>query len=380
MHEKPFTEINGSGKHANWNIAYVKPDGKIKNLFNYSEKDSDMDKKIYKLYILIQLMAGLRYHKLYLSAIACPGNEVRLGGHEAPPRIFSVFLGSALSNMLDGKQPPAVKNLRELVSALSYDVNQENTDRNRTSPFAYTGRVFEFRALGSTQNASFPMAVIGATMAAEIKEVIKLLDSGKKIDDIIELYTKETQTVRFEGDGYSKEWKEEASKRGLHVNEKFVDLYKFLDTEQEVFVKVGACSPEENSARAQIYKTNYMEEVLIEVDTLMYIARRNVIPHAYNYLQTTIAIRGAVLDSYTKDISDKMENVITAINHLEKNKSSKSDCLNGCQELREEVLHVSETVTKLMAALPNNPKFPDQSEFLDLWFKYHTILSNFHIL
>ena len=189
-------------------------------------------------------MAGLRYHKLYLSAIACPGNEVRLGGHEAPPRIFSVFLGSALSNMLDGKEPPAVKNLRDIVGTISYDVNQENTDRNRTSPFAYTGRVFEFRALGSTQNASFPMAVIGATMAAEIQEVIKLLDSGKSLDDVIAHYNKETKVVRFEGDGYSKEWKEEAKKRGLHVNEKFVDLYKFLDTEQEVFTKVGACTEE----------------------------------------------------------------------------------------------------------------------------------------
>ena len=106
-------------------------------------------------------------------------------------------MGSALSNLLDGKEPPAVENLRDLVNALSYDVNQENTDRNRTSPFAYTGRVFEFRALGSSQNASFPMAVIGATMAAEIQEVIKLLDSGKKLDEIIELYTKETRVVRF---------------------------------------------------------------------------------------------------------------------------------------------------------------------------------------
>jgi len=109
-----------------------------------------------------------------------------------------------------------------------------------------------------------------------------------------------------------------------------------------------------------------MDEVLIEVDTLMYIARRNVIPHAYNYLQTTVAIKGAVLDSYTKDITTKMESVITAINNLEKNKSQKADSLNGCQELREEVAKVSEVVTTLMAALPNNPKFPDQSEFLDL--------------
>lgn len=335
-------------------------------MFKYSEKDSEYEKKIYKLYILIQLMAGLRYHKLYLSAIACPGNEVRLGGHEAPPRIFSVFLGSALSNMLDGKEPPKVQNLRDLVNALSYDVMQENTDRNRTSPFAYTGRVFEFRALGSTQNASFPMAVIGATMAAEIQEVIKLLDSGKSLDDIIAFYNKETKVVRFEGDGYSKEWKEEAKKRGLHVNEKFVDLYKFLDSEQEVFTKVGACSPEENEARAEIYKSNYMGEVLIEVDTLIYIARRNVLPHAFEYLKTVSSVPGVVLEGYGNDIKQKIEKVVSNINQLEKNKSAKSESLNGCQELREEVAKVSEDVTALMASLPNNPKFPDQSEFLDL--------------
>lgn len=145
----------------------------------------------YKLFILIQLMAVLKNHKLYLSAIAIPpGNEIRLGGHEAPPRIFSVFCGTALSNLLDGKEPPKVENLRDLVPSLCYDANQENTDRNRTSPFAYTGRVFEFRALGSTQNAAFPMAVIAATMAAEVKEVVKLLESGRRIEDIISQYQK----------------------------------------------------------------------------------------------------------------------------------------------------------------------------------------------
>lgn len=188
FHEKPFNHINGSGKHANYNFAYIKKDGTIKNVFKQSDSDTELDTKIYKLFMLIQIMAVLKYEKLYMAAIATPGNEVRLGGHEAPPRIFSVFLGDAVSNMFEGKAPPTINNLRDKVNTLNFDVYQENSDRNRTSPFAYTGRVFEFRALGSTQNAAFPMAVIAATMAGEVAEVSKLLDNGKSVDDIIKSY------------------------------------------------------------------------------------------------------------------------------------------------------------------------------------------------
>lgn len=111
------------------------------------------------------MKAVQKNHKLYLTAIATPGNEIRLGGHEAPPRIISVFLGTALSNLLDGKEQKVEKNLRELISYLNFDVKQENTDRNRTSPYAYTGNRFEFRALGSSQNPSYAMAVVAATVA-----------------------------------------------------------------------------------------------------------------------------------------------------------------------------------------------------------------------
>jgi glutamine synthetase len=221
LHEKPFTALNGSGKHGNWSLNYVKKDGSIQNLFKHSKNDTPKEVETYKLFILIQLMAVLKYHRLYLASVAIPGNEIRLGGHEAPPRIFSVFLGEALSSMLDGKEPPAAKNLRDIIPTLCYDAYQENTDRNRTSPFAYTGRLFEFRALGSSQNAAFPMAVVAATMTAEVKETIKLLESGKSVKEIIAIYQKETQKIRFEGNGYSEEWKEEAKRRGLYVNEKF---------------------------------------------------------------------------------------------------------------------------------------------------------------
>jgi glutamine synthetase len=127
---------------------------------------------------LLSLKAVLKYHRLYLTAIATPGNEIRLGGHEAPPRIISVFLGTALSNLLDGKETSPHRNLREVISHLNFDVYQENTDRNRTSPYAYTGNRFEFRALGSSQNPSYAMAVISVTLAQEIQEATERIAKG----------------------------------------------------------------------------------------------------------------------------------------------------------------------------------------------------------
>jgi len=152
-------------------------------------------------------MALLRNHKLFLSAIATPGNEIRLGGHEAPPRIFSVFLGTTLSNFLDGKDAPARNNLRETITHLNYNIRQENTDRNRTSPYAYTGNRFEFRSVGSSQNASFAMAVIAATLTKEINLVIDRLQKGESVASIIKDLTVQSKAIRFEGNGYSEEWK-----------------------------------------------------------------------------------------------------------------------------------------------------------------------------
>ncbi len=115
---------------------------------------------------MIQVMAVQKYDKLYMASIANPGNEVRLGHREAPPRIFSVCLGETLTNLLEGKPAPKATNLRDTVRTINFDAITEGSDRNRTSPFAHTGKVFEFRGLGSSQNAAYPMAVIAATMAA----------------------------------------------------------------------------------------------------------------------------------------------------------------------------------------------------------------------
>ena len=131
-----------------------------------------------------------------------------MGGHEAPPRIISAYLGQAVSADVDGKPAPVRKNLRSELFFLEEDILQEDTDRNRTSPFAYTGHKFEFRALGASQNAAWPMAVICATLAKEFIEAEKKIKEGYTIDKLIEELLVSTQSVRFEDDGYSHEWGE----------------------------------------------------------------------------------------------------------------------------------------------------------------------------
>lgn len=167
FHEKPFIRHNGSGKHCNWSLNYVGEDGFLYNLFGNPKKEEG--KKLFRLFILIQLLAIYNHSKLYLSAVGVCGNELRLGGHEAPPRIISVFLGDTVSAIVDGVPTKQRGNLKDELPNLPYDLLQEDTDRNRTSPYAYTGNKFEFRAVGSSQNVCFPMAVIAASMADAIK-------------------------------------------------------------------------------------------------------------------------------------------------------------------------------------------------------------------
>ena len=183
LHEKPFIEINGSGKHANWSLGYVDDDGKVKNLFSVPSKEED--KLLFQLFVLITLTALKKHNSLYFGSVAPPGNEVRLGGHEAPPRIISAFLGEAVNAIIDEVPLKPRKNLRTVLPFLEDDIYQEDSDRNRTSAFPYTGHKFEFRALGSSQNPAWPMAIICATLAKEMMVVEEKLKKGVSLKEII---------------------------------------------------------------------------------------------------------------------------------------------------------------------------------------------------
>ena len=204
FHEKPFANMNGSGKHHNWSLNYIDNAGKLVDLFSVPRDPKKID--LFRLMILIQLKAIKDHTKLYLSSVASCGNEKRLGGHEAPPRILSVFLGEAVSKIIDGCELDERHNLREDIPNMTYDLLQEDTDRNRTSPYAFVGNKFEYRAVGSSQNPSFPMAVIAATLAKVMDSVITDMNNGVSLEAILKKLTEETRNVRFDGNGYSPDW------------------------------------------------------------------------------------------------------------------------------------------------------------------------------
>jgi len=162
---------------------------------------------------------------------------------------------------------------------------QEDTDRNRTSPYAYTGHKFEFRALGASQNPAFPMSVIAATMAKECKLATERLKSGVKLDDLLIELREQTREVRFEDDGYSHEWAVEAVKRGLYVPERFTDVYDKLQEALEVFVEVGACSKKEIAAKTEVTREGYIKTVDMEYRAFLSLARQQIIPRAFKYVQ-----------------------------------------------------------------------------------------------
>jgi glutamine synthetase len=223
LHEKPFAGVNGSGKHNNWSLATQKGE-------NLLEPGKTPHQNLRFLAVLCTVLKAVHDHADALRVgIASPGNDHRLGANEAPPAILSVFLGETLSSILDKLESgrefegPADEAILSLgVSKLAV-VARDNTDRNRTSPFAFTGNKFEFRAVGSSANTSFPATFLNTAAADAFNKLSdrlekKLANSKNRDAAILELIReviKETKAIRFEGNGYSEEWRKEAEKRGL---------------------------------------------------------------------------------------------------------------------------------------------------------------------
>jgi len=225
MHEKPYAGINGSGKHNNWSLM---TDTGVNLLSPGKNPKSNMQ---FLVFLVSTVKAVHDYADLIRATIVSAGNEHRLGGDEAPPVIMSVFLGQYLSNMLDEleekvgskKMTPSEKTELKLNVGKIPEIMMDNTDRNRTSPFAFTGNRFEFRAVGSTANCGSPMTVLNSAVAKQLiefkKEVDELIEKGVKKDEaifqMIRKYIVESKKIRFEGNGYGEEWRIEAEKRGL---------------------------------------------------------------------------------------------------------------------------------------------------------------------
>ncbi|MBB6459437.1 glutamine synthetase III family protein [Flammeovirga kamogawensis] len=291
LHEKPFAGLNGSGKHNNWSLIT----NKGRNLF-------DPEGSLYFLTFLVNTVKAVhKYADLLRASIASAGNDHRLGANEAPPAIMSVFLGSSLTAFLDevAKTGKLVFNegddqYIELGLDKIPGLKLDTTDRNRTSPFAFTGNKFEFRAVGSTQNTATPMTVLNLIVAEQLtnfKESVDAAIAGGKdkeaaIRDVLVQYIKESEAIRFEGDGYSQEWVEEAESRGLsNVKDTPRALDFFISKEaKEIFAKQGVFTEREIEARHDVWSEIYSTKIDIESKTMEELVLNKVLPASASYV------------------------------------------------------------------------------------------------
>lgn len=293
LHEKPFEELNGSGKHCNWSIA---TDTGI-NLLDPTESPEN---NLHFLVLLVAILHAVHEHSSLLRAsIGSASNDHRLGGHEAPPAIISVYLGDALEAFLENIEKHGVHKsssnrskynlgIRELP-----DLRKDNTDRNRTSPFAFTGNKFEFRAVGSAQNPAKPVSVLNAIVATSLNEMMDAIEKklgGKRpknraelveiVIPVVRKYLKGSKTIRFSGDNYSDAWVKEAKKRGLPNLEKSVDAFNALKSKSTLKAFEGVLNQHELESRYEIMSENYALTVNIEANLMLDLFKSHILPAA----------------------------------------------------------------------------------------------------
>ena len=299
MHEKPFAGINGSGKHCNWSMSIASNSEELNGL-NLLKPGKTPHQNIRFLVFLAAILRGVHKHSGLLRAgIATSGNEHRLGANEAPPAIISVFMGEMLTRVIEeivaGRTSgSAAQQMIKLGVERLPEVQRDNTDRNRTSPFAFTGSKFEFRAVGSSASIAFPVCLVNVAVADAIQEItVELraeLKKTKKIDDavlkVVKRFFKESTPVRFEGNNYSAEWVVEAEKRGLPNLRRSPEALKQLITRQSrsAFTKTGVLTSAELDSRYHVRVERYVKDMLIEMHTMREMIDTLVIPGSYGYL------------------------------------------------------------------------------------------------
>jgi glutamine synthetase len=339
LHEKPFAGINGSGKHNNWSLS---TDTGVNLL---SPGKTPKTNLMFLTFFINTIKAVYEYADLLRAAIASANNDHRLGANEAPPAIISVFLGEQLSAVLDelervsdGTLSPEEKTELKLnVVGKIPEILLDNTDRNRTSPFAFTGNKFEFRAVGSSANCAKPMMVLNTIVSQQLREfkaeVDALMENKKmKKDDaifnVLREYIKSSKKIRFEGDGYSEDWVKEAKKRGLNNFKTTPEALKAQISKKaiELFAAHSVMNKVEIEARYEIELEEYIKKVQIEGRILGDIATNHVVPTAIAYQNTLIHNVQGMKDIFGKDYltyaGQQLEHVKAISNHINTIKSN----------------------------------------------------------
>lgn len=299
FHEKPFAGVNGSGKHNNWSMSVSQGNEEIQGI-NLLDPGKTPHQNLRFLLFLMATLKGVNKHAgLMRASIASSGNDHRLGANEAPPAIISVFLGNMLDNMLNEIEKNTHKDLNyaEVVIKLGVSrlptVMKDNTDRNRTSPFAFTGNKFEFRAVGASASCSLPVTLLNCAVADGIEEITASLEqnikTSKSIEEaifvVVKDVIKETKAIRFEGNGYSDEWVVDAEKRGLpHLKTTPEALHQIVSAKSiKLMTGLNVFSEEEIKSRFHVRIEIYNKKLLIEAETMQRMVETQILPAAYLY-------------------------------------------------------------------------------------------------
>lgn len=366
FHEKPFEGLNGSGKHCNWSLI---TDTGI-NLFQPTS--SARENLMFLTFFITTIKAVSEHANLLRASIASSGNDYRLGDNEAPPAIMSVFIGSTLTKVLDNLENSGEINLEKgenLYMKLGIDqipeIILDNTDRNRTSPFAFTGNKFEFRAVGSDANVSSPMLKLNLIIADQLtdfhKRVTKLMEDGEErrlaIIQVLREYVKSSKKIRFEGDGYSEDWIKEATKRKLnHIRDTPRALdFTIDDKATKLFTRHKIFSDVEMEARHEIKLENYIKKVQIDSRMMGDLAQNHIIPTAINY-QNKLIQNANGLDDLGLDSSEIKKTIqevskhISSVRRLVDDMIEERKRINKIEDVRERSLeycdHVKEKYFK----------------------------------
>ncbi len=329
FHEKPFKGVNGSGKHNNWSMA---TDTGV-NLLGPGK--TPMSNLQFLTFFINTIKAVYNNEELMRASIATATNDHRLGANEAPPAIISVFIGEQLTKVLaelegvsSGKLSPEEKtDLKLNVVGKIPDVLLDNTDRNRTSPFAFTGNKFEFRAVGSSANCANAMTIVNTIVAKQLKDFKKEVDAlidekDMKKDDaifnVLREYIKETKAILFEGDGYSDAWEQEAEKRGLSNFKTTPSALKAKVSEQSLalFEEMNVMNHKEAEARYEIELEEYTKKIQIEGRVLGDIARNHVVPTAIRYQNILIENVKGLKEIFGKEFENIGKEQITLIREI----------------------------------------------------------------
>ncbi|MDA9311594.1 glutamine synthetase III [Polaribacter sp.] len=333
FHEKPFAGINGSGKHNNWSLS----SDKGVNLL--SPGKTPMKNLQFLTFFVNTIKAVYENQELLRASIASASNDYRLGANEAPPAIMSVFIGSQLSAVLDelenvtkGKLSPQEKtDLKLNIIGKIPEILLDNTDRNRTSPFAFTGNKFEFRAVGSWSNCATPMTVLNTIVAKQLKEFknevdqlieTKNLKKDEAVFNVLREYIKASKKIRFEGDGYGDAWEKEAKKRGLSNNKTTPEALKVKISKAviDLYEEMDVMSKVEIEARYEIELEEYTKKIQIESRVLADISRNHVVPTAIIYqntlLENTKNLKEIFGENFKNIAKEQIELIMIISNHI----------------------------------------------------------------